>query len=309
MTALTWVTASPDGGLLGVGSETGRFVVWSVREKAAVHSFDAGDFVVRARWTPDGKRLLVATFAGPLLIRSGDGREELGRIGMKHRRLRDLAVDPRGGAWATCGEDIAVRVWDSETLTLRFELVDGKTSSNAVGFLEGFIVAGYDDGYSVAWTEDGRDKVDSGAVTGPPVYSLGVHPSGQRVVYGGGKGGMVEMIVGPPKQWKPGTIWKGTPPRPIAVNALEFAPDGRFVAAFSDNHARVFKGTGDMLGRGLGTPFYELRPKPEWKQDFIVSGACFIPGGDLVATSHFDGNLRLWKDGRLEHAAGLGTGA
>ena len=35
MSDLTWVTASPDGTLLGVGSETGKFTVWSVRGKAA----------------------------------------------------------------------------------------------------------------------------------------------------------------------------------------------------------------------------------------------------------------------------------
>ena len=305
MSALTWVAAHPDGSLLGIGSETGKFTVWSVRDQAVVHSFEVGDFIVRARWTPDGKSHLVATFDGPVRIRSGDGREPLGQIEMKHHRLRDLAVDPRGTAWATCGEDIAVRVWDSETLQLKVELVDGKSRAAAVGFMKGFIVAGYDDGYSVGWTDDGKTKVDSGVVTRAPVYSLAVHPSGERVVYGGGKGGMCEMIVGPPQQWKPGTQWKDTPPKPIAVNAIDFAADGRFVAAFSDDHARVFKEKGDTFGAGLGGPFWIRTPKPEWSKDFIVSGACFIPGGDLIATSHFDGTLRLWEGTTLRHKTEL----
>lgn len=303
MEALTWVAASPDGSLLGIGSESGRFVVWSVRDRRVVHSFDAGDFVVRARWTPDGRRLLVATFDGPLLVRSGDGRDELGRIEMTHHRLRDLAVHPKGTAWATCGEDIAVRVWDPETLQLRFELKDGGTSCNAVGFLKGFIVAGYNDGYSVAWTEDGKEKVDSGVVTRPPVYCLGIHPSGDKVVFGGGKGGMQSLTVGEPKKWKPGsTPWSTTPPKPIAVNAIDFAPDGKFVAAFSDDQARVFESVNDSWGLGLGSAFYLRTPKPEWTKEFIVSGACFIPGTDLIATSHFDGQLRLWKESLLEEA-------
>jgi len=305
MNGLTWVAASPDGSLLGVGSESGRFHVWSVRDKKVVHAFDAGEFVMRARWTPDGKRLLVATGDGPLLIRSGDGREALGQIEMKHHRLRDLAVHPAGTAWATCGEDIAVRIWDPETLELRFELVDGKFPCSSVGFMKGFIVAGFDDGYSVGWTDDGKQKVDSGVVLRPPVYSLAVHPSGEKVVFGGGKGGMQAMTAGEPQKWKPGTNWRTTPPKPIAVNAIDFAPDGRFVAAFSDNHARIFDSIGDVLGSGLGRPFYDLRPKPEWTRDFIVSGACFIPGTDLVATSHFDGQLRLWKGGLLEEAVRL----
>jgi formylglycine-generating enzyme required for sulfatase activity len=306
MDPLTWVAASPDGSLLGIGSESGRFTVWSVRGRRIVHTFETGDFVVRARWTPDGKRLLVATFDGPLLIRSGDGREALGQIEMTHHRLRDLAVHPAGSAWATCGEDIAVRIWDPETLQLKFELKDGGTSCNAVGFLKGYIVAGFNDGYSVAWTEDGKEKVDSGVVTRPPVYSLGVPPSGDKVVFGGGKGGMQSLTVGPPKKWKPGsTPWSTTPPKPIAVNAIDFASDGKFVAAFSDDQARVFDSISDSSGLGLGSAFYLRTPKPEWIKDFIVSGACFIPGTDLIATSHFDGQLRIWKNSLLEEAIRL----
>lgn len=303
MDRLTWVAARPDGKLLGVGTETGRFVVWDVEARAVLHSFDAGDFVARARWTPDGERLLVATFGGPLLARSGDGRRALGEIAMKHGKLRDLAVDPE--AWATCGQDGVVRVWDPATLALRHELVDGKTSCNAVGFLKDFAVAGYEDGYAVAWTRDGKEKVSSVLVTNPPVYSLAVSRSGDRVVYGSGKGGMLEMRPGPPRAWVVGTHWKGTPPRPIAVNALDVAPDGRFVAAWSDDHARLFRSTSDLFGSGLGTAFYDRSPKPAWRPEFIVSGACFIPNSDLVATSHFDGSLRLWKDSSLVGAYGV----
>jgi len=307
VTPLTWVAARPDGKMLGVGTETGRFLLVDVQDRKVVHAFETGDFVVRARWTPDGGRLLVATLDGPLLVRGGDGRDALGQIEAKHGRLRDLAVDPRGSAWATCGEDGRVRVWDPQTLALRFELIDGNTFCNAVGFMKGFIVAGYDDGYAVGWTDDGKEKVTSVLVTNPPVYSLGVSAAGDRVVYGGGKGGMLEMTPGEPRKWKPGTHWKGTPPRPIAVNAIEFTPDGRFVAAFSDDHARVFDSTGDIGGLGLGGAFYIRTPKPEWKPAFIVSGACFVPGSSLIATSHFDGTLRLWKDGLSDGTLPLGS--
>jgi WD40 repeat protein len=294
MAWLTYVAARPDGALLGIGTESGRFSLWSVRDKTLVHSFEAGDFVARARWTPDGQRLLVALQGGRLLVRDGDGRTAVGEIDTRHGELRGLAVHPAGTAWATCGRDIAVRLWDPVTLGLRLELVDGKTMSNAVGFTKNSVVAGYDDGYFVAWSEDGKEKLASGAIARwPPVASLAVHPSGERVVFGGGRGGMGEVVVG--ETWTAGTQWKTTPPKPIAVNAIDFAPDGRFVAAFSDDTAQLFKSTNDSFGTSLGSAFYHRSPKPEWRQDFIVSAACFIPGSDLIATSHFDGNLRLWK--------------
>lgn len=298
MTPLTWIAARPDGALLFVGAESGRCALWDTGARRVVHVFYAGGFVVRARWTPDGARLVVATLEGRLLVRSGDGREALSEIDTRHGTLRDLAIARDGSAWATAGEDIAIRVWDPAAGALRLELIDGKAAATAVGFAASSIVAGYADGYFVAWSSDGKEKLASGAVMRfPPVYSLGVHPDGTRMVFGGGKGGMTEVIAGPAGGWSTGSVWKDTPPKPIAVNAVEFAPDGRFVAACSDDTAVVLRSTRNLLGDTLGSPFWLRSPRPAWEKAFIVSGACFVPGSDRVATSHFDGHVRLWSGG------------
>ena len=137
MTPLTWVAASPDGSMLGVGSESGRFIVWSLPDQAVSHSFETGDFVVRARWTPDGKRLLVTTFDGPLLVRSGNGREALGQIEMRHHRLRDL------GSFVAAFSDDHAEVFDSsgdlcrDQLGFPFYFRSPKPEWN-----QGFIVSG-----------------------------------------------------------------------------------------------------------------------------------------------------------------------
>jgi hypothetical protein len=296
----TWVAASPDGARLGLGSETGRFLVYALREAAVTHAFEAGGHVVRARWTPDGQRLLVATLDGRLLVRSTDGQEELGAIKTGHGTQRGLAVHPRGLRWATCGLDKAVRVWNPVTLGLEFELKDGQAAAIDVGFAEGSLVAGYEDGFFVAWTEDGKEKLATGQILPDGgVYSLGVSPSGRSLVFGGRRGGMQEVVVGTPGKWKPGNRWPDTPPRPIAVNAIDIAPDGRMVGAWSDNSATLFNSLNDGLGTPLGRPFYLRTPKPEWNRTFIVSGACFIPHSPLVATCQFDGALRLWREGIL----------
>jgi WD40 repeat protein len=296
---LTWIAASPDGTCLGIGSETGRFMIFSLRHSAVAHAFEAGGFVVRARWTPDGRRLLVGTIDGRLWVRGGDGREALGQIKTGHGTLRGLAVHPRGLRWATCGEDFAVRVWNPETLGLDFELQDGKAAAIDVGFAEGSIVAGYEDGFFVAWTEAGKEKLATGQILPDGgVYSLGVHPSGRSIVFGGRRGGMQEVVVGPPGEWRPGTRWPDTPPRSIAVNAIDFSSEGRMVGAFSENSATLFSSLSDGVGTPLGRPFYLRTPKPEWNKSFIVSGACFIPESPLVATCSFDGALRLWQEGR-----------
>jgi WD40 repeat protein len=297
-TALTWVAARPDGALLGIGSETGRFFLWSLARKAVVGSFDAGDFVVRARWTPDGARLLTATLGGRVLVRDGDQLDPLGELKTGHGRLRGLALSPDGKRLATCGEDAAARVWNAETLAPELELKDGESSAVDAGFASGAVVVGCGDGCFVAWSEDGRKKlVFSGAAGYPGVSSLAVHPSGRSVVFGGEKGGLREFVADARDGWKAGEAWNDTPPKPIAVNALEYAPDGRLVAAFSDDGACVFSSSKDFFGTRLGEPFYRRAPKPMWEEKFIVSGACFVPGTDLVATSHFDGAARLWRGG------------
>ncbi len=295
MSWMTWVAARPDGALLGIGDASGEFTLWDLRERAPAHRFSIGDFVVRARWSSDGQKLLACSRNGTIFVRSGDGRSPLGEIQTGHGRLYGLALRPDGTAWATCGSDRAIRIWDPETLRLRLE-IPTKYPNRAVGFAKGSIVYGDEDGYFTAKSEDGKEQLAEGAVVRlPAVYSLAVHPSGERVVFGGGKGGMQEVRVGGPGPWRAGTAWKHAPPNPVAVNSLEFAPDGRFAAAFSDGSAMLFDSTDDTIGRARGTPFYLMSPKPAWREEFVVSGACFVPGTELLATSHFDGAVRLWK--------------
>jgi WD40 repeat protein len=295
MAILLWIAASPDGSHLAVGTQSGRLLLCSLQQRAVVHAVEAGDAVPRARWSPDGNRLFVATSGGRVLVLGGDGRQRLGELDTRHGTLRDLAVRNDGTAFATCGQDGALRLWDPDTLAMRHELRDGSVAATAVGFANGSVVAGYDDGYFVAWSDDGREKLASGAVMRrPPVYSLGVDATATRIVFGGGKGGLQEVAVGAPGDWRVGARWDD-PPRPIAVNAVAFAPDGSFTAACSDDCARSYANSRTLLAEMLGRPFYLREPKPAWEQSFIVSGVCWVPHAQLLATCHFSGTVRLWR--------------
>ncbi len=91
-----------------------------------------------------------------------------------------------------------------------------------------------------------------------------------------------------------GKVRKHTPPRPIAVNAIDIAADGRFVAAFRDASAEVFDDVNAGDGRTLGQAFYNRSPKPAWTQALIVAGACCVGASGMIVTSHFDGLCRVW---------------
>lgn len=296
MVWLTWVAANGDGTRLGVGTQDGAFFLFDPVRREVVERFDAGGHVVRAAFAPDG-RLLVARRDGCLLVRAGDGRGDLRTIDTGHGDLRGLAVDADGARWATCGTDGKARVWDAATAQPVFELADGEVAAMAVGFAENSIAVGYADGFLVAWDDAGREKRMTGRVLPSAVHALAVHPSGKRIVVGGERGRLAEILVDEP-DWRLGRTCD-EPPRPIAVNAIAFARDGRFAAACSDDCARIFPDRGSLVVgmRRLGEPFHFRRPNPGWQQQFIVAGACWVPGTDLVATCHFDGCLRLWGAG------------
>ena len=120
------------------------------------------------------------------------------------------------------------------------------------------------------------------------------HRSDRRLLAGGARGGLAELLVGPAGAWRAGASWR-EPPRDIAVNAIDVADDGRFVVAASDGVARRYVSR-SVQCELLGQPFWLRSPRPEWCTDFVVSGACFVGvGRDLVATGHFDGAVRLWR--------------
>ena len=290
---LTTVAAHPQGQLLGIGTARGTFLLWDVATRKVAHRFDAGDRVARAHWTPDGARLLVATAPGRVLVRSGDGKDALGEIETGHAHIKDMAVS-NDGRFATCGDVSAVRTWTLDPLAAAGELVDGKVAATAVAFVGDLLISGYADGCFAAWGPDGK-RLGWAQVVRPELSCIGVDHSGKSLVFGSSDGGMQHFHVRAPVDFEAGLSWK-IPPRQIAVNAIDFAPDGRFVAAFSDNSASLFRAWSDPHGHSLGTPFYlGGKPKARWGRRFIVSGACFIPGAG-IATAHFDGTLRLRRD-------------
>lgn len=296
MTKRTWITASADGALLGVGSSDGQFVVLDLRGGTTT-SFDAGAFVTRARWASDDRHLFVGTSQGALHVLTRTGDSLVRTLDTGHGQVRGLAVHPDGTQLATCGDD--GRAVTRSTTTFE-PLVDipapsGAGAALSVAFVrDGVLLVGYASGFFEAWERTGKKSIAGGEVLSRGVASIAATSKGNAAVLGGAAGSMMTLLIGDEGSFTAGTVRKGTPPKPIAVNAIDIAPDGRFVAAFSDDTAEVFKDVHDSYGSALGSAFYSRSPKPEWTQNFIVSGACFVGRTGVIATSHFDGCVRFW---------------
>jgi WD40 repeat protein len=153
-------------------------------------------------------------------------------------------------------------------------------------------VVGRASGHFFAYDEKAEIIAQGAVFNGGPIHSLGAHPSGEAVVFGGEQGYL--SIVKAEGEWRAVDV-VNEPRRPFAVNAIAFSSDGaRFVAACSDDTAKVGAWDDRSHLRHLGWEFSARTPKPAWHRGFVVSGACFDADRDLVYTTHQDGTLRAW---------------
>jgi len=289
--AMTWVEAHPTEDLLAIGTEDGEVMLWGrggVRQRLSHESF-----VVNVRWSPDGQRLVVAEQCGRLsLYDAGGGRRATIETG--HETLYGTAFHG-SGAWFVSGGVVGkARVWHvKDSFVEAYCIPAAKAPAvRAVGFAGDTLLLGFEDGYFEAWVDQGQDWVAGGEVFGSgPLASMAMHPQRDVVVFGGGRGSMAAVSTA---RWETVEIWRGEPPRPIAVNQIAFAPDGEhFVAACSDAAARLFRWC-ESVGSMLGTPFHHRSPQPEWAPSMIVSSACFDRARPRVYTAHFDGTVQVW---------------
>jgi WD40 repeat protein len=297
MVWLTYVAARPDGDVLAVSSSEGWLGVWRPSEDRIVATQALGAFINKIGWTPDGGYLL-ATAGDDLHVLSPDGATRIATIATGHEELRTFAVNPSLPIVATTGGDGHVRLWDLPSGANRGQVMEsrakGSGGGTAIALSDDAIFVGYDNGYYGTCDHDGANA-GGGQLFGANVASLALAPrvpAGTTFMAGGGKGKLAHMLVSP-KELMCIETWND-PPKPIAANTIDFAPDGRFVVACSDNTALVFDDTNDRAPRRLGDAFWT--GKQAWKQDYIVSAACFIPNTDVIATSHFTGCVKLWRD-------------
>lgn len=296
MSWLTYVAARPDGNVLAVSSSEGWLGVWVPKENRIVATQTLGEFVNKVGWTVDGEHLLV-TAGDDLIVLSADGSQRVTTIPTGHGGLRTFALHPTQPIVATTGSDGHVRLWDLLTGTKRAEVLESRAAGSgggtALALSEDAIVAGYENGYYGTCDPDGGNP-GGGQVFGGAVASLAVAPrvpGGATFMAGGSRGKLAQLLISP-QTLECIDTWND-PPKPITANTIDFAPDGRFVVACSDDTALVFDNTNARAPKMLGNPFWS--DKKAWKQDYIVSAACFVPKTKIIATSHFTGLVKLWR--------------
>lgn len=290
MTWLTWIAARPDGELFAVSDSDGRLRIWSPSENRVVAKQTLPSRIRRAQWTKDGRRIVAIEEGDVLHVFSADGSQREASIATGHGSVHGLSVHPSRSLAATTGDDRHVRVWDLDTGKAILDVAE-PSEGTVTSLSEKHLAAGFQSGHFVTWDlETGKDLA-GGEIFAGYVASMAFSNDGVSLVCGGSRGSLVAIQS---TDWTASAVWKGTPPKPIATNSIEFeARSSRFVCAHSDDTSSLFASTGDTVPTGLGHAFYVDR-KP-WSQDYIVSSACFVPSAPMILTSHFTGELRVWR--------------
>ncbi|MBD2651131.1 nSTAND1 domain-containing NTPase [Nostoc foliaceum] len=233
--------------------------------------------VETASFSPDGKRIVTASFDGTARVWNLSGRQ-LAEIKGHTSSVNSASFSPDGKHIVTASFDGTVRVWDlfgkplaelkghTKQLTSDSFSPDGKR-----------IVIGSSDNTARVWNLSGKLLTEIKGHTGR-VKSASFSPDGKRIVTASDDNtARVWDLSG-----KPLAKLKG---HTSMVDTASFSPDGkRIVTAssmLSENTVRVWDLSGKQLAELKGHTGH-------------VISASFSPDGKRIVTASFDGTARVW---------------
>jgi WD40 repeat protein/serine/threonine protein kinase len=294
---------------------------WALQEGPAHVVLTHADALHGATFSPDGKRIVVASSRKIALVRNADGTGEPVILRGHDERVFSASFSPEGNRIVTASWDKTARVW------------------NADGVGEPLILRGHERGlYSAAWSPDGKRIVTASTDRTARVWNA--DGTGEPLVFRGHQTNVIwaafsadgKRIV--TASWdKTARIWSADGVgEPIVfrhdegVNSAEFSPDGKRIvtasqgkpvrvwnadgtgapivlqghlgevdtAGFSPDGRRIVTASGDKTARvwnvdGSGEPLVLRGHQAE------VSTAFFSPDGTRIVTASMDKTVRVWN--------------
>jgi len=262
---VSWLSFSPDGSLLAIGTWDGNVLLWDVgRQQLRPKGFVVDQPRVRSvKFSPDGEKLAIVSWSH-VEVRELNNPEESTILSIATMRPESIAFS-RDGSRVVTGDIKSVDVCDADTghLLHRYEW-DGPTGEMYANPRDQRFVTTHADDSSSSDPE----RTEWVAIS-PDGKTLAVHG------YGDGQRATVKLL-----DFETG---KQRVKIDCSYGPLQFSPDGSLLAVGG-------RGGLHLIDPLLGTEVKTLGTSAS------VLGIDFSPNGKRVAAGDADGKLTLWDD-------------
>jgi WD40 repeat protein len=243
------------------------------------------DTVRAARFSPDGTRIVTASFDKTARIWDAGSGKELARLAHEEK-VYAAAFSPDGTKIVTASGDTTARIWDAGSGKELARLAHKGTVRAAAFSPEGArIVTASDDKTARLWDAGSGKELARLAHEGG-VWAAAFSPEGARIVTASDD--------------KTARLWDAGSGKELARLAHE---GGVWAAAFSPEGARIVTASDDKTARlwdaGSGKELARLA------HEHTVRAAGFSPDGTRIVTASWDKTARIWDAGSSKELARL----
>ncbi len=242
-------------GYYGGAVKEGVIKIWDMYEKKAVKELPGHKMRVSAlAISPSGRYLASGGWAGHVVVHNLMAEKEALDLKAHKGQVNTLAFSPDGMTLAAGGKDKKVTLWDMETGTLLGELKGHTKAVKAVAFTpDGKVLVTCSEDKTIrSWDVVARTEkrsIEESAAKYGKLTHCSISPDGFMVAAAikevkaaikgrrRAKGGIKEIDFIGLRDFKTGEVQGRLEGHLETINALDYSPDGRYVASASDDHS------------------------------------------------------------------------